>query len=144
MQTNVQGSIEQIEARLTAIQQSHILLQEKLKQAQNNLDRHIDDSTLRVIDILDLIATIQPEMTDKGSSALIINKIQKRLTDILRHWQVQEINVNDGRIQAGKTRVVETRQASDGTPSGEIIEVCRKGYQRGNKTIRPTDVISAR
>lgn len=48
----------------------------------------------------------------------------------------------DGRIETGKTRVLETRNASGDTPTGTIVEVCRKGYQRGDKIIRPVDVIT--
>ena len=142
MQTNTPDTIEQVEARITALQQSHIALQEQLKQAQNSLDRHIDDSTLRVVDILDMIDTIKANVT-LSESPIIIKKIEKRLTDILRRWQVQEIDTTHGRVEAGKTRVIETRQASNETPAGMIIEVCRKGYQRNNKIIRPSDVITA-
>lgn len=50
---------------------------------------------------------------------------------------MQEITLAHDRVEVGKTRVLETRQISEGTPSGTILEVCRKGYQRGNKVIRP-------
>ncbi len=73
----------------------------------------------------------------------IINKIEKRLVEMLTHNQVQEIIVSDGRIEAGKTRVIETRPASTEIPAGTIIQICRKGYQRGDNVIRPTDVITA-
>ena len=47
-------------------------------------------------------------------------------------------------LKPGKTRVLETREASGEIPAGTIIEICRKGYQRGNKIIRPADVITAK
>ena len=148
MHTEKPDVIEQIEARIAALQQSHIALEEQLKQTQNDLEHHIDDAALRVIDILDMIATVQSKVTineeaSHSTGSLIIKKIEKRLADILRRWQVQEINVADGRVEVGKTRVIETRQTSDEVTAGMIIEVCRKGYQRGNKTIRPADVITS-
>jgi molecular chaperone GrpE (heat shock protein) len=142
MHTNELDAIEQIETRLAAIQQSHIALQEQIKQAENDLERHINDSALRVIDILDMIDTVQSKITVDGAP-LVVKKIEKRLNDILRRWQVQEINLTDGRVEAGKTRVLETRQTTDETPKGTIIEICRKGYQRGEKTIRTADVITS-
>lgn len=148
MQTNESDYIEQIKARVAALQQSHVGLQEQLEQTQSNLDRHINDSALRVIDILDMINTVQSkvavnEENPHSTTPLIIKKIEKRLTDILRYWQVQEINVTEGRIEAGKTRVLETRKAADETSSGMILEICRKGYQRDDKIIRPADVITS-
>ena len=142
MHINEPDYIDQIKTRIAAIQQSHIVLQEQLKQAKNDLECHINDSTLRVIDILDMIDTVQSKITVDGAP-LVIKKIEKRLNEILRRWQVQEINLSDGRVEAGKTRVLETRQTTDETPTGTIIEVCRKGYQRGEKTIRTADVITS-
>jgi molecular chaperone GrpE (heat shock protein) len=56
---------------------------------------------------------------------------------------VQELIFTNGRIEAGKTRVLEARKVSGEIPTGTIINVCRKGYQRGDKIIRPADVITA-
>ena len=147
MQTNKRDSLQEIEARIGELQKSHVSLQEELKKLQNHVERNLDDHALRIIDILDMLDMIKLNMTlddpANSNAQLIIKKTEKRLTDILRHSQVQEIIFKDGRIEAGKTRVLETRQVSNEIPTGTIIEVCRKGYQRGDKTIRPADVITA-
>jgi molecular chaperone GrpE len=140
------NSIEQIETRICELQKSYISLQEQLKNSQNNFERNLDDSVLRIIDILDMIATVKLNIDLDGEANsdayLIIKKIERRITDILRRLQVQEIIFTDSRIEAGKARVLETRRVSEATPTGTIIEVCRKGYQRGDKIIRPADVIT--
>jgi len=137
MQTNDPAAAEQIAARIAALQKSYILLQEQSKNDKNTVERDLDEAALRIIDILDLITA--NSYTDKQ---IIINKIEKRLLDLLRRWQVQEIIFKDGKIEVGKARVMETRSAVD-MPTGTILEVCRKGYQRGAKTIRSADVITS-
>ena len=147
MQISELNSIEQIETRICELQKFCVSLQEQLKNSQNNFERNLDDSALRIIDILDMIDTVKLNMdldNEANSNAyLIINKIAKRITDVLIRLQVQEIAFTDNRIEAGKARVLETRKVLKETPAGTIIEVCRKGYQRGNKIIRPADVITA-
>jgi len=147
MQINKENSIEQIEARIAELQKSHVLLQEQLKNARNNVECSLDDAARRIIDILDMIEMTKLNMVlENGSNSntqLLIKKIEKRLTDVLRRWQVQEIIFIDGRIEVGKARVLETRNVSGEPPAGTIIEVCRKGYHRGDNVIRPADVITA-
>ena len=147
MKTNELHSIEQVKKRICELQKAHVSLQEQFKIYQNNTERNLNDSALRIIDVLDMIEKTKSNM-DLDSEAnsnmwLIIKKIEKRLTDILRYWQVQEIVFKDDRIEVGKARVLETRKVSGEIFTGVIIEVCRKGYQRGDKIIRPVDVITA-
>lgn len=147
MKINELQSIEQVEMCICELQKAHISLQEQFKVYQNNNERNLNDSVLRIIDILDMIETTKSntDLLDGEASSnvlLIIKKIEKRLTDILRYWQVQEIIFKDGQIEVGKARVLETRKTSEKTPPSVIVEVCRKGYQRGDKIIRPADVIT--
>ena len=144
----VQRMIEKIETRLIEIQKSQVSLQEKLKRGENQFERMMDDAILRIIDILDMIEWSRKNRDLSGDAdpnvPLIIKKIEKRLFEMICCWQVQEIRLEDGKIEPGKVRVLETRKSSSKEIStGSIIEVCRKGYQRGNKIIRPADVITA-
>ena len=95
MQINKPTPIEQIEARICELQKSHVSLQEQLKNSQNNFERNLDDSALRIIDILDMIDMAKLNMDLDGetnlNAQLIIKKIEKRIADLLRRWQVQEI-----------------------------------------------------
>ena len=144
MKSNVIHSMLQIEASISELQRSNIKLQEQLKKDQNNFEYVLNDAALRIIDILDMITTVEPNIgLDDGTNAqLVIRKIEKRLIDVLRHLQVQEIVFKDYQIETDKIRVLATRPVSGDLPAGTIIEVCRKGYQRNGKTIRPADVIS--
>lgn len=131
--------IDQVTTRICELQTAHVSLQEQFKVAQNNADRDLNDAALRIIDILDLIETVGPN-TD---ASLVIKKIEKRLADILKRWKIQEIIFKDGQIEVGKARVLEARKVTGEMPAGTIIEICRKGYQCANKTIRPAYVITS-
>ena len=145
MQINDAHPVDQIRDRLVKLQQSHVVLQDQLKLAKIQMDRHVDDASLRIIDILDLIHTVPlNESNESHSNArIIIKKTEKRLTDLLRRWEVQEILIDpSGQIKPGKARVLEARSVAHPVDHGTIVEVCRKGYQRGGKPIRPADVIT--
>ena len=40
------------------------------------------------------------------NAPLVIKKIEKRLLELIRCWQVQEIRLEDGKIEPGKARVL--------------------------------------
>ncbi|HBI21980.1 MAG TPA: nucleotide exchange factor GrpE [Legionella sp.] len=148
LQTNGADALEQIEARLCALQTAHVALQENVKNERHRFERHLDEDALRIIQILDMLDNTSSSRLGlsnevPSNAERIIKKIEKRLIEILTHNQVQEIIVKNGCVEAGKTRVIETRPASEEAPAGTIIQICRKGYQRGDKVIRPTDVITA-
>ena len=92
-----------------------------------------------MIDSIKLTSDIEK----KSNEQLIIKKIEKRLLDVLKKWQIQEIIINENQLEAGTVRVIDTRAASESILAGTVIEVCRKGYQCNERIIRPADVITA-
>jgi len=135
--------VNQIEDCIANLQKENVLLQDQVQTLKKDSDRCIEDSALRIIDILDMIHLMQSSL-NADASVVIIQKITKRLYDILKQWQIYEITFPSGQIEVGKVRVIETRPASTDISTGTIIEICRKGYQRGNKIIRPADVITVK
>lgn len=146
MQMHKLDSLEQIINRVCGLQRAQVTLQEQYKNSQNTFECHIEDSARAIIDILDMIevTTVNMNLDDVAcaNAKRIIQKIEKRLVSVLQSWQVKEIVFQDSIIEPGKARVMETRHVSE-IPVGSIIEVCRKGYQRYDKIIRATDVITA-
>ena len=138
-------NIAQIEDSISELQRSNIRLQEQLKEDQNNVEYTLNDAVLRIIDILDMITTVESNLGLEGdtNAQIVIKKIEKRLAELLRRLRVEEITIKNGQLEANKIRVLETREVSTDVPAATIIEVCRKGYQRDGKTIRPADVITA-
>jgi molecular chaperone GrpE (heat shock protein) len=136
---------EQIQARICHLQKTELRLQDELKKSTHDFERFIDNYALRIIDILDMIEMIKPtiEKENNATGQLIIKKVEKRLSAILQSCDVKEITFANEGIEIGKTRVLETQQkTSPEIPTGTIVKICRKGYQRANKTIRPADVIT--
>jgi molecular chaperone GrpE (heat shock protein) len=138
--------IVKIKRRIVELQRSHVVLQEDLKKAQHSFERNTADVVLKIIDILDMLEMTKANTDlDAGLDAqLIIKKISRKLGMLLEHLQVQEILFLDGNIEAGTTRVLETRQVEGNLHPGTILEVCRKGYRRGNRVIRVADVITSK
>ena len=56
--TDFTDVIAQIKSRIAALQSALIGLQEKLKKEQNNFDGILNNSAVKIIDILDLIDTV--------------------------------------------------------------------------------------
>lgn len=137
--------IEQLKERIVALQSAVVGLKEQLKKQQNNFENTLDQSALKIIDILDMINMVTANNLNRETNlALLLEKIEKNLVALLRAWQVQEITVVDYQIDPSKLRVVDTRQSVENIAITKIIEICRKGYQRGNKIIRPADVITSK
>lgn len=147
MSVNELYFIKQVEKRICELQNGHVALQEQLKTCQTNMERNLNNSALKIIDIIDMLETTKSNIdlnnTTNTDFHPIIKKVEKRLLDILKYWQIEEIVFRDKQIEIGKARVIETRESSGEVPAGSIIEVCRKGYKCGNKVVRPADVITA-
>ena len=77
--------VSQIETRICKLQEDHISLQEKFKEDQNSVGRNLDDSALRMIEILELIDMSKSNMDLGSEGPLIINKIVKRISDIFNY-----------------------------------------------------------
>ncbi|OGT41595.1 MAG: nucleotide exchange factor GrpE [Gammaproteobacteria bacterium RIFCSPHIGHO2_12_FULL_40_19] len=75
---------------------------------------------------------------------VVIKKIEKRLRNILTSHDVSEITFPNNQVEVGKARVVETRELLSDTTPGTILDICRKGYQRNDKVLRPADVVTAK
>ena len=136
--------ITEIQTRICDLQKAHVSLQEEVKNAQNTFDKELEDNALRLIDILDMIEVTKSNIEDKSNTQMIINKVEKRIIDVLRRLKVQEIIFTNGCVEIGKARVLEVREATNLQQSGTILEICRKGYCRGDKIIRPADVITVK
>ena len=148
MKVNGVDILAQIEERICKLQHDHITLYEELKKNQCDFERSLDSYALKIIDILDMIemikSSIDLEHEANINAKLIIKKVNKRLVAILEHCEVKEIIFTNKEVAPGKVRVLETYDpSSNDVRSGTIIKVCRKGYQRRDKIIRPSDVITA-
>jgi molecular chaperone GrpE len=147
MSPNELNTIKEIENRISKLQKDYVLLQDKYNNSQKNFERKLDDLILKIIEIEDLMELSHTNLISDAeipsNFLLIMNKIKKKIAGVLTWLQVQPIELTDRRIIPGKVRVVETQKVAGDIPPGTIVNICRKGYHRGNKIIRPADVITA-
>lgn len=137
--------VDQISKQVTELQKTCITSQEAASNAERQHGKIIDALLLQLIDVLDLIEIFKKNTvlyTENKNHCLLL-KIEKRLEQVLARLNVHEIVFPDHKILPGIARVLESQASCDGLTSGMIIDICRRGYQRGDKVIRPADVITA-
>lgn len=136
--------IEHINEDVAKIQTSNVKLQEELKMHKDKIENTLDRACLQIIEILDFIYSIEKSM-DLENLKLVVNKILRKLTLFLEELKVTEIILEDNALVDSKlTRVIDTKDVVAPKIQGEILEICRRGYMRAGKVIRPLDVITAK
>lgn len=135
--------LKHIKLRISDLQIKHVKLQEQYQALSQDANKQVQAIALQVIDLLDMIQILPTSSPDNNQmNAIIFQKIEKRLNKILNSLNITEIIFNEGILDPNKARVVDCRKDSQNLPSTKILEVCRKGYQRGDKVVRPADVIT--
>lgn len=135
------NAIDRIREIVCDLQKQLIAVEDHSKNLCENIDALHRDYALKIIDILDMLDILhENSLLDHNA---VIKKIEKRLRNILTAHDVSEITFLNNQVEVGKARVVETRELSSDTTPGIILEICRKGYQRNDKVLRPADVITA-
>lgn len=134
--------IDNINEHIYHTQKLNVELQEELQNAKHKAENTLDRATFRIINTLDFIYSIKKTL-EIESLQIIIDKILKKLMLFLEEVGVQEIVLEENcTVDSKLTRVVDTKDASDSKKSGSIIEICRRGYIRSGKVIRPVDVVT--
>ncbi len=138
--------LEEVSARILQLQKAHVSLEEQSKEINNTYERKINDTALKLIDILDLIDTIKASavsnnIVNAATELVVIKKIERRLIEVLKSLQIVEIIFKDNKIDTENARVIETIQNPNLEP-GTIVSICRKGYRTENRVIRSADVIT--
>lgn len=146
MTVDVADPIDEVIKRVSALQKFSIVSQETIKSMQRQQEKTIDQILLQLIDLLDLIDAFKKNepLCSEDKNNRVLFKIEKRLLQILAHLDTHEIEFPNNKISPGKTRVIETQESTGDVKTGEIINICRKGYQRGDSVIRSADVIAVK
>ena len=91
---------------------------------------------LGIVELLDFCAQV-----DKDTGGPFMQKISRKLSDLLKRNNVQEIV--QSRVEPGLVRVIETKSEPE-QEEGAVLAVCRKGYKIGDVVLRPIEVIANR
>ncbi len=134
--------IDNISQHIYSTQKLNVELQEELQNTKRKAENTLDRATFMIINTLDFIYSIKKSL-EIESLQIIIDKILKKLMLFLEEIGVQEIVLEDNCIVDSKlTRVVDTKEGAYNQKPGSIIEICRRGYIRSGKVIRPVDVVT--
>ena len=134
--------IDNISEHIYSTQKLNVELQEELQNTKRKAENTLDRATFMIINTLDFIYSIKKSL-EIESLQIIIDKILKKLMLFLEEIGVQEIILEDNCIVDSKlTRVVDTKKGAYNQKPGSIIEICRRGYIRSGKVIRPVDVVT--
>jgi molecular chaperone GrpE (heat shock protein) len=134
--------IDNINEHICHTQKLNVELQEELQNTKHKVENTLDRATFRIINTLDFIYSIKKTL-EIESLQIIIDKILKKLILFLEEIGVKEIVLEDNcTVDSKLTRVVDTKDAGYNQKPGSIIEICRRGYIRSGKVIRPVDVVT--
>ena len=131
-----QENIFEISHRLIALQTAHVSLQEERLRNTHAAEQQLDDMALGIIDILDLTGSFHACAQADTDTVRVLKKVDRRLKSLLDRFSVREIEFSEGEFTPGLVRVLETRSDL------EHAEICRKGYARGNRVLRPVEVVA--
>ncbi|MGE3682453.1 MAG: nucleotide exchange factor GrpE [Bdellovibrionales bacterium] len=125
---------QEICRHIVAIQKAYVTESETRRRESQKAEKEMDLLLLGVIEVLDLLDS--PAIQEAGGDQnRFLRKTQRRLSALLEQFGVSEIVIGNNELTPGLVRVLESR----GAPT---IEVCRRGYRRGARVLRPAEVIT--
>jgi molecular chaperone GrpE len=100
------------------------------------------EELLPVLDNFDM--GMQAAAQEEGSMLYMgMQMVQKQLSEFLSSQNVEEIEAQVGGEFDPKIHEALSQEASDDIEEGKIIRIVRKGYQIGERLLRPSNVIVA-
>jgi molecular chaperone GrpE (heat shock protein) len=139
---------ERIRAKLVELQKAKIGLVARLDACERRARENENDLFLELLGVLDafenLLDNMDPDALDKSAKRALksVGAIQRKLTRLLEARGLERLEFPDARARVGLCKVVETR-ATEGAEEGTILAVVRNGYRRGERVLRPAEVITA-
>lgn len=109
-----------------------------LLEVRDRLARGLEDAQTR----LDAIGGLRGLFTDRRVLEAVVEGMAlslARLDDLLRRLDIRELALVAGGFDPTTMRVLEVEERSD-LPEGEVLEVIRPGFRRGQRLLRPAEV----
>jgi molecular chaperone GrpE (heat shock protein) len=140
---------EQLRAKLIGLQTANIGLIAELDACERRTGEKENELFLELVGVLDafenLVNNLDPDTLDKSAKRALksVGAIQRKLTRLLEARGLERLEFPDSRARVGLCKVVETR-VTEGAEEGTILAVVRNGYRRGERILRPAEVITAK
>jgi molecular chaperone GrpE len=139
---------ERIRAKLIELQKAVIGLTGELQARDRAVRENENDLFLELAGVLDafenLFNNLDGDTLDKSAKRAFksVGAIQRKLIRLLEAHGVEKLEFPDARAEIGLCKVVETRETEE-AEQGTILAVVRNGYRRGERILRPAEVITA-
>ena len=140
---------ELLRDKLIIFQKDLISLSREL-EAEKELARNREDELyLKLAAVLDAFENVfntvrdKEETLDKSTRRMVksFQAINSKLLRILVESGVERLAFPDGRAEIGLCKIVDTEVMED-AEDGTIVSVIRSGYRRGERILRPAEVIT--
>lgn len=129
--------IDWITEQFVHLQKNLVRTNDEVARTKQSYAHSLDALILGILEVLDLGERLEKE-PDCGP---YLHKLTKKIAALLKGNGVRVIETLT--VDPAFVRVLETRSCSE-KPDGTVLEICRKGYIRGDKVLRPQDVITSR
>ena len=139
---------ERIRDKLIELQKAKIGLLAELDACERRARENENELFLELMGVLDafenLLNNLDPDAMDKSTKRALksVGAIHRKLSRLLEARGVERLEFPDARARLGLCKVVETRAAEE-AEEGTILAVVRNGYRRGERVLRPAEVITA-
>lgn len=140
---------ERLRAKLIDLQKDIVTLSRELDARDERSRQHEDGLFLELASVLDSFENVFNNLQDKEESfdksakraMKSFRGIHRKLLRIMDESGVERLEFPDGKAEIGLCKVVDT-EPMVGAEEGAIISVVRNGYRRGDRVLRPAEVIT--
>jgi molecular chaperone GrpE (heat shock protein) len=140
---------ELLRARLIGFQKDLVRLSQELETEKERARHREDELYLKLAAVLDAFENVfntvrdKEDTLDKSTRRVLksFQAINRKLIRILEESGVERLEFPDGKAEIGLCQVVDT-EVMEGSEDGTIVSVIRSGYRRGERILRPAQVIT--
>ncbi len=135
--------------KLIGFQKNLVSLSRELEIEKELARNREDELYLKLAAVLDAFENVfntvrdKEEALDKSTRRMLksFQAINRKLVRILEENGVERLAFADGKAEVGSCKIVDT-QAMEDAQDGTIVTVIRSGYRRGERILRPAEVIT--
>lgn len=133
------------------LQKENVLLQQSLREQQTQTTADTEDLFLEMLEIGDALEALldyleqnpdpSPEFIQRLPQS--VGAVNRKFLSVLKKRQILPIELQSTQPDFNLCRVVD-REVRNDMPDQTITKIVRRGFSLGEKTLRPTEVITSK
>ncbi|MCC5665128.1 nucleotide exchange factor GrpE [Nostoc sp. CHAB 5784] len=133
------------------LQKENVLLQQSLREQQTQTTADTEDLFLEMLEIGDALEALldyleqnpdpSPEFLQRLPQS--VGAVNRKFLSVLKKRQILPIELQSTQPDFNLCRVVD-REVRNDMPDQTITKIVRRGFSLGEKTLRPTEVITSK